>query len=249
MAASTDESVRTSAEDRKWQKRTLPFMIAAFLAIGIVFFAATIMHFRTMQAWLQYAPPDVPAALQEFERAAGGKVDKDYRQWYGRVLLEAHALNQRYRQNAAVVYSRVWNGYMGFLTGMALALCGCVFILGKLREGVNFSGEASSAKWQLVTSSPGVVLALAGAALVALSLKLNVKVESEDRPVYLPQLVEIAEDTGVAPALAAPPHELDSGSLPTGKEATGIKRDLPPGLSAKLRPDAQESAPPASPRQ
>jgi hypothetical protein len=126
---------------------------------------------------------------------------------------------------------------------MVLAMSGCVFILGKLREGVKFAGEAASAKWTLITSSPGIVLALAGAVLIGLSLKVTIKVESEDKPVYLPQLAEIVGET--AGGQAAPrgtPHALPAGAAGV---QSGTKASLPTHLAEKLRPSDPDAKAPS----
>jgi hypothetical protein len=234
-------------EDRKWQESLRTFMVVSVVAMGIVFFGATIVHFQSLRKWIEHDPPDIQLQMQEFERATGGKADNEQREWHARMLLESHALNQRYRQNGAVIYSRVWSGYMGFLTGMVLALCGCVFILGKLREDVNISGKGSDFQAQLVTSSPGMVLALAGAGLIAMSLNMSVKAESADRPVYLPQKVEVsgvdAASVKVAqPKLAAPP------TVPEGAGAAQPALPLPPDLQKELEPGGAAGSAPGEER-
>jgi len=223
-------------EERGWQRRLLPFMMGSLTVMGLLFFAATIWHFQEMQRRFTYESPDIQKILRELEQLPAAKTDPSYRDWHARVVFESTALGYRYQQNAAVIYSRAWTGYMGFLTGMVLALSGCVFILGKLREAVQFSGEAQNIKWALVTSSPGLVLALTGAVLVGLSLNLKVKIESNDQPVYIPQLMQ----TPAITAPAAPPPS--PAALPGGAgQVVKPRAPMPPGVEGKIGKEAGET--------
>jgi hypothetical protein len=48
--------------------------------------------------------------------------------------LETNIVERRYHQANVSLMSRVWTRYLGFVTGMVLAMVGSIFILGKLRE-------------------------------------------------------------------------------------------------------------------
>jgi hypothetical protein len=111
----------------------------------------------------------------------------DFLQWKTLVLLEQDAMNMRYQQINATLLLRTWTRYTGFLVGMVLALVGAFFILGRLREETSqLSGESGGFKFALVTSSPGVILAVLGTILMVVTLVVKFDFEVQDRPVYLP---------------------------------------------------------------
>jgi hypothetical protein len=220
-----------------WHTKLLPFMMTSLIVMGLLFFALTVWHFRELQAQLTFTTVEVEKVLDRLQREPRGAADAAYRDWYMRVVLEDAALRHRYQQNSAIVHARVWTRYMGFLTGMILALTGCVFVLGKLREEVSVSGSAQGLSANLATSSPGLALALAGAVLVGISLYVQVTVETSDSPVYLPRLVEVAAPperlkppapvTPIATPDAAPP------ATPAGPPP------LPPSLRQKMEQESK----------
>jgi len=102
------------------------------------------------------------------------------------VLLESNAIARRYHQANVLLMSRVWTGYLGFVTGMILALVGAVFILGKLQEGTSeVGGRMHGAEASLKTASPGLVLAFLGVVLMIITIVTHHEIETRDSPIYL----------------------------------------------------------------
>jgi hypothetical protein len=102
------------------------------------------------------------------------------------VTLEQDAMQLRYRNVNAVLLLRTWTRNMGFLVGMVLALVGAFFILGKLKvDPTEVSGEGAGFKVAVASSSPGIVLALLGTALMAITLVVKFDFEVGDKPVYI----------------------------------------------------------------
>jgi len=184
-----------------WHRRLLPFMMGSLIVMGLLFFVLTVWQFRELESRLSIASIDLDRALQSMQRTS--LTDATYRDWYVRTILEEAALRHRYQQNSAIVHTRAWTRYMGFLTGMVLALTGCVFVLGKLHEEVSVSGKAHGIEANLTTASPGIALAFAGTVLVGISLWVPVTIESNDVPVYLPRQIELVQ-TGSEPGRPAP---------------------------------------------
>jgi len=193
-------------EDKKQQERLLPFMMISLVVMSLLFFIATIWQFQDLQSRLKSPPPDIERVLQQLAKDEKVRSDSEYRDWYVRSVLEHSALTYRYRQNAAMIHARVWTRYMGFLTGMVLALSGCVFILGRLREKIDASLQNEGMKATLKTSSPGIFLAAVGSLLIALSIYVKVTVETHDQPVYFPQYVKVlpSDDKPPKPADLTP---------------------------------------------
>jgi len=225
-----------------WQRLLLPFMMGSLTVMGLLFFVLTLWNFREMQGRLEYRSVNVGAILKELQQDPAAK-DAAYRDWYVRAVLEDIAMANRYRQNAIVVSTRVWTRYMGFLTGMILVLTGCVFILGKLRERVDFSAEGQGFKGALVTSSPGLALALAGATLIGIALYVPTSVESKDSPVYLPQQVEVVGGGQDAPVPKPAPAAVAPSAPPGAPTGESAPPKMPSHLMQKMRDEAGRSSP------
>lgn len=231
------EPVPDDPELRQWQNKLLPFMIRGLIALGLIFFAATLWHYTELQPYFQPPQMELRDELQRLDLPGAPVVSAEYKDWYARALLEEMALKRRYQQNSIGMQSRIWTRLMGFLTGMVLVFSGCIFILGKLREGVDMSGDIQGAKWTLVTSSPGIVLALAGTVLIGLAIYVPSTVESTDAVVYLPvQARVVSTASGAAPQPMMPP------TPPAAADAT----TLPPGLEAAMREEAAKATYPAA---
>jgi hypothetical protein len=232
----SDATKETSKLDT-WHLRLLPFMMGSLIVMGLLFFVLTVWHFRDLQSRLTVGTVDLNRVLQGVQEVA--QRDAGYRDWYLRVVLEEAALRHRYEQNSAIVHARVWTRYMGFLTGMILALTGSVFVLGKLREEISVTGKAQGMEANLTTASPGVALALAGTVLVGISLWVPVTVESNDVPVYLPRQIELTQPPGLgdvrpAPSTMEPVQAGDSRPAPPEVGGTAKMPPLPPSVLKQL---------------
>jgi hypothetical protein len=82
--------------------------------------------------------------------------------------------------------ARVWVRYLGFVTGMILALVGAVFVLGKIREDRTDLGlQHKDFKGTLSTTSPGLVLATLGSILMLVTLLTHHEIDVADGPLYV----------------------------------------------------------------
>lgn len=217
-----------------WRRQLLPFMVGSLVFMGFLFFAATLWNYYELQEQLKFHTADIRKLLQELEQVEASKDNPSYRDWYVRVVLEEAALKHRYQQTSALIQSRVWTRSMGFLTGMVLALSGCVFILGQMREVVKASMESKGVRGVFETSSPGLALALAGAVLIGISLYVKVSVDTSDSPVYLTRFIEVSGPSGVAqapikrppapmpPADAQPKQTMSPAAILGRKKATQV---------------------------
>lgn len=59
-------------------------------------------------------------------------------------------------------------------------MVGCIFILGKLEASFDGAMKTAQAEGTLRTNSPGLVLAVVGSVLIAISLTVTVQVEVND---------------------------------------------------------------------
>ena len=211
----TDPRALSEARElARWQRRLLPFAVAAISLMTLFFFATSLLQIDRLGKAISYKQsPAVEASLAAYERRPGIVApDLAYMQWKTRVLLEREALSHRYAQVNATLMLRAWTRHLGFLTGMILAMVGAVFILAKLREGeTTLSGEGAGAKAALATSSPGIVLAVLGTVLMVVTLTANFEFSTTDVPVYIGR-----ESGGGAGAQPPAPAQGAGGARPGG---------------------------------
>lgn len=211
------------AHEFRMQRLALPVMIALLVG-GAVFFAGTSLY----ELRALYARLEPPASRVDVSALASAPADAApeaviaARRFAVLAAMEAEAIDRRYRLANSVMLARVWTRQLGFVTGMLLAIVGAAFILGRLNDPpTELKGEGQGISGSLSTSSPGIVLAVLGSGLMAMTLAIPFKVETFDRNVYL-------DPAGAAAGPAAGPVALPppEGRLPTtGETASGLPMD------------------------
>ena len=200
----------------------LPFMQLSLVTMGLFFFAASIWQLRDVEREIRHERFDLARELPTM-RDAAAPLGLETR---ARLLLESDVVGRRYHQANAIILARLWTRYSGFLTGMVLALVGSVFVLGRLQESpTRLTGEGGGWKASLDTSSPGLVLAFLGTALMAIALSVEFRVETRDVAVYL--------TPGTTSAMP-PATRIDTESLIDQKGADSVTT---PGDASPLRCD------------
>jgi len=194
--------------------------------------------FDRLQSELSYSRSEAYGLINRADAAAQGISDIAYRDWAVRSTLEQAALQQRFNVQVAIVKGRLWSRFMGFLTGMLLALTGCVFVLGKLRTDIDFSGSARGVSAVLKTTSPGVYLALLGTIIIGTALAVPGSVEGTDVAVYLPAKADGVTPTHVTQAPAALPASGASAVVPA--YPSPFARDV--ALKSALKPGSAPAA-------
>ena len=100
--------------------------------------------------------------------------------------MEVFIVTQRYHQAGVQLMSGLWTRYLGFITGMILALVGASFILGKLREpSQRLEGGFSGFGFLIRTASPGIILAVLGTTLMLATILDKDVYEVKDSNTYL----------------------------------------------------------------
>ena len=190
------------ASDRRWQVRLLPLMSRMIVGLTVFFFAASLTQLIYLDRKIEQVPATdlvrlgigAPTAAQ---RAASAEF---------RILasLDAALLERRYHQANVFLMGRLWTSYLGFVTGMILALVGAVFILGKLREDaseLNASGAAGT--MGLRSSSPGIILATLGVVLMITTIVTNHPIQTADSPIFVGTMLGKPELGATAPSPSA----------------------------------------------
>jgi len=199
----------------RWQRRLLPLMRGALIGMALFFFVASLFQYQQLYRDVQRQSPQTLVQLERLEQhlPSAQRDTLAYLRWKTMVTLEQDAMQMRYQNINAVLLLRTWTRYTGFLVGMVLAFVGAFFILGKLKEDpTQASGEGGGFKFSVASSSPGIVLATLGTALMAMTLLVKFDFEVADKPVYilpygltLPSPPERPPELPDAPTLAPGP--------------------------------------------
>lgn len=207
----------------RWQTRLLPLMSLFLVGLTIFFLAASFYQLYTFQTSIMSKPQSLfEKELEAFRPVPGDLPSNAFEKgrWATLVRLEADAMERRYHQATTVTVARVWTIYLGFLTGMILSLVGAAFILGKLRESAS-EMDLSSREWKAAvrSTSPGVILAVLGTALMIVTILARVEVKVEDRPLFV-------SDVGSAPSQSSD-NAKDSQEAPEGTDHISVVPPTP----------------------
>jgi hypothetical protein len=120
------------------------------------------------------------------------------------IMLEGHSSQRQYHQANVLLMARVWTSYLGFVTGMVLALVGAAFILGRLREPVSeLSSSIQTTALSLKSASPGLLLAGMGTILMLATIITPHRIDVTDRAVYLHDTM-----TDTTASITTQPHSI-----------------------------------------
>jgi hypothetical protein len=205
------------AEDRQllaWQRRMAAFMTASVIVAAAFFAIVTLWQYGRFEAILVK-----PAAALEDVWSRQVIAPTTYEQQFelaktrAAFALERELIARRYDQANLTLTTRLWTRLMGFITGMILALVGAAFVLGKLSEAVSEAAAKAGLPGQewsfsVRSASPGVILAVLGTLLMALSITIQASYSTEDRAIYFGR----AASTPVVPG----PGEAVGPASPTG---------------------------------
>ncbi len=209
----------------KWQERLLPLMSHMVVGLTLFFFVASFAQLAYLHWSISRSPqmelgealailsPGPDAPLEEMLAASHLKV---------LATLEANALERRHHQGNVLLMSRVWTRYLGFVTGMILALVGCSFILGKLQEPpAEVTGKSPVADFSFKSTSPGIILAGLGVILMLTTIIIHHEITVRDVPLFLSrgESSSATIEESIVPYLD-PLKPSDSSDLPDGEEAT-----------------------------
>jgi hypothetical protein len=184
----------------RWQRKLLPFMSGFLVVLAVGFFAMSLVSAYETRSFVksestQTARAEIEQLLHIATVSPTTTADEVQR---GLLLLEADALDKRYKQASALLVSRIWTRQLAFITGMVLAFIGSVFIIGKLSESpANVTLGGLDWKAGISSTSPGLILAFLGTVLMGIALVVQPSIEVQDRPVYFVTM-GIVKTTGEA---------------------------------------------------
>lgn len=175
----------------KWQNRLLPWMIAIpTLLIGAFIILGTIKlsGFEKFAYRSDNVKTSLPLPIPYSDKTDSLlNHNVEYLKWYSLVKMEEYSINRRYNQGGVLLMSRIYIKYLGFFTGMILAIVGSVFIISKLKEEVSeLEGSIrDTTKFRLVSSSPGIIFGVLGTLLMMTTILTHSEISVKDMPLYL----------------------------------------------------------------
>ena len=163
-----------------WRQRMLPLMAQMLVGLTAFFFVVSLVQLTYLHWTIRKAPEiRVDAAFADIDRTPP-RSDTDrlrVAQLKALALLDAGTTERRYHQVNAALMTRIWTRYMGFVTGMILALLGAVFLLGRLQDT-----EDSPAGPSVRHVSSGLVMVALGVALMIVTVVVNHRIDVTDAP-------------------------------------------------------------------
>lgn len=196
---------------QRWQRRLLPLMMWMVVGLTLFFFIASFAQLAYLHVTIKNAPTVAVDSLTVPENANS---PEQARRFNALAQLEGSLLANRYHQANVFLMSRVWARYLGFVTGMILALVGAAFILGKLREETTeLSAEGMGGTLSFRSASPGLVLAVLGVVLMTTTIVTHHQISTAASPVYIQipfsEKPELSGDGGATLDSAAVPGETE----------------------------------------
>jgi hypothetical protein len=175
----------------QWQNRLLPWMVGMPTVLIGGFIILATLQLNKFEKYVYSGSENriensIPSPVATTTDSLL-KRNEDYLKWYSLVKMEEYSINRRYNQGGVLLMSRVYIKYLGFFTGMILAIVGAVFIISKLKEDVSeLEGSIEDkTKFKLVSSSPGIIFGLLGTALMMTTILTHSEINVKDMPLYL----------------------------------------------------------------
>lgn len=188
-SSAKQDSIQTEVITDRWQRRLLPWIISVPTVLILVFILLSTLQMRRIEDFVyQNSGLSLKKELPP-PSAFGDSINRNvaYVKLYSLASMEEISMNRRYNAAGASMMSGIYTRYLGFFTGMILAIVGAVFIISKFREDLsNVSlSLAEQMKFRAVSSSPGIIFGLLGTILMIVTIVKKTDFEVKDSPLYL----------------------------------------------------------------
>ena len=208
----SEKSQKELDQINSWQKRLLPWLIIMPTILMLLFVYLATRQMQRFNSVIDSKSESVIEKIIPFPSdtalSANLKGNMDYIRWITLARMEEKSLDRRYSQGGLLLASRIFTKYLGFFTGMILAIVGAVFIIGKLQESSSDIEGAmgDQMKLKIVSSSPGIIFGVLGTVLMLSTILQHSEIELKDQPLFLnPYNIQV--------------NSIDKGSLPEGPTA------------------------------
>lgn len=176
-------------EDRNtvnWQLRVLPIIEGLLLALATLFISLSCAQLFLLQKDIQKSPELALGNIHAQINLLQQTNPNEAAQLNTALTLETFVLQQHYHQANALLMARTWVRYLGFTTGMILALIGASFILGKLQTARSeFEAKTETLALTFRSTSPGLLLATLGTILMLATVVTNHTITTNYKPMYI----------------------------------------------------------------
>jgi hypothetical protein len=171
----------------KWQNKLAPWLIAMPTLLVIIFIVLATQQVIQFNKLLEVRRGETMVEAINAQTDKTVKDNLEYVKWITLAMMEEESYNKRYNQAGFLIMSRIFTKYLGFFTGMVLAIVGAVFIIGKIKEDTTqLEGSiADQSKLKLVSSSPGIIFGVLGTILMLSTILQHTEVQVRDAPLYL----------------------------------------------------------------
>jgi hypothetical protein len=208
--------------DDRWQKSMSPWLLTFISVLAAFFLGASYLQFKGLAEHI--APDTTPtsAATMEWAREAAQADSGSDPVVLQTMILASMATDstaQRYGLAKVGLMSAVWLRYLGFVTGMIMALMGAAFLGGRVKDadgGTEIEGESALWKGSIRSASPGLLLAAMGSLLMITAMLNNFEVAVEDGGLPAAAANAASTSVGAQPSLLNPS---DLGGTDAGDEA------------------------------
>lgn len=188
----TPELLKSIEQQRhlvNWQNKIFPWLIIMPSVLVVMFIYLATLQVNNFNKALEVKNTsvlDMIAVADSTERNLLRR-NMDYVKWSTLTKMEEESIQKRYYQGGLLLLSRIFIKYLGFLTGMIIAIVGAVFIIGKLNEDSSkLEGSAGEKiRFSLVSSSPGIIFGVLGTILMMSTILQHNEISVEDSPLYL----------------------------------------------------------------
>jgi len=195
-----EQNKKTDAVIVRWQRNLLPWIITMPTVLIAVFIFLSTMQMRRIEDFVYQNSGLIlkkelpaPSSLQ-IDSNINGKIP--YLKLFSLASMEEISMNRRYNAAGASMMSGIYTKYLGFFTGMILAIVGAVFIISKFREDLSKIGLSMSEqmKFRVASSSPGIIFAFLGSVLMIVTIVKKTEFAVKDSPLYLNYTTIPADD-------------------------------------------------------
>lgn len=175
----------------QWQKKLLPWMVIIPSGLIVIFILFATMQLKTFESHIYQS--DSLNISKSLPKVGTINIDTSidtklgYLKLYTLAKMEEYSINRRYNQAGEILVSGIYTKYLGFFTGMILAIVGAVFIISKLKEDTsNLEGTIDEhVKFKLISSSPGIIFGVLGTLLMITTILKTVESNVTDAPLFL----------------------------------------------------------------
>lgn len=190
-------------QELEWQKKLLPMMSRVIILFSAFFFIASLAQVVYLEYSISNKPRfDIDEALSFMQQqpATSESIIEETR-LKALVMLEGNMADNLYHQANALLMARIWTSYIGFLTGMILAMVGATFVLGKLREPQSeFGAKGNLMEVSFKSTSPGLILTVLGATLMLATILTHHEIKASHQAIYLREMPPYALDNAIKPS-------------------------------------------------